>query len=78
MNSGLVGPTCAAVALTGRVPCYVVGKIQKGDRLVSSDRAGVATTLDMDKYQPGCIVGKALENYDSQEIGRIEIAVGRY
>ena len=66
------------VALTGRVPCYVVGKISKGDRLVASDISGVATVLDMDLYQPGCIIGKALEDYDSQEIGRIEVAVGRF
>jgi hypothetical protein len=79
MNSGLQEqPHATAVALTGRAPCYVIGTIRKGDRLVASDHAGVATVLNIDKYQPGCIVGKALENYDSQEIGRIEIAVGRY
>ena len=78
MNSALTGqPHTAAVALTGRVPCYVVGKISKGDRLVSSHMAGIATTLDPALYQPGCIIGKALEDYDSNEIGTIEVAVGR-
>ena len=76
MNAGCQGITAVPVALTGRVPCYVIGTIAKGDRLVASKHIGVATVLDMDKYQPGCIIGKALEDYDSQEIGKIEIAVG--
>ena len=65
------------VALVGRVPCRVVGTIRKGDRLVSSSMPGVATVLEMDKYEPGCIVGKALEDYDSIVDGVIEVAVGR-
>jgi trimeric autotransporter adhesin len=78
MNAGISGDKVVAVALTGRVPCYVIGNIVKGDRLVSSDTLGVATVLDMTQYQPGCIIGKALENYNSQEIGIIEVAVGRF
>ena len=78
MNSALQAEFKAPVALTGRVPCYVIGKISKGDRLVASDISGVATVLDMTKYEPGCILGKALEDYDSQDIGRIEVAVGRF
>ena len=75
MNSGAVG---LPVALTGRVPCSVVGTIRKGDRLVASDIKGVATALDITKYLPGCIIGKALENYDLDSTGVIEVAVGRY
>ena len=78
MNSAMDVPHKAPVALTGRVPCYVVGNISKGDRLVASDIPGVATVLDMDLYQPGCIIGKALEDYNSQDIGKIEVAVGRF
>jgi hypothetical protein len=78
MNAGISGDKVVAVALTGRVPCYVIGNIVKGDRLVSSDTFGVATALDMTQYQPGCIIGKAMENYNSQEIGIIEVAVGRF
>jgi hypothetical protein len=67
------------VALIGRVPCQVVGTISKGDRLVTSGTyPGVATLLDMQEYQPGCIIGKALEDYSSTEIGVIEVAVGRF
>lgn len=78
MNAGMDLPNKTAVALTGRVPCYVIGMIRKGDRLVSSDIPGVATALDIDRYEPGCIIGKAIEDYESQEIGRIEVAVGRF
>lgn len=78
MNSAQLGNNVLAVALTGRVPCRVVGSIRKGDRLVASGlHAGVASALDMSQYQPGCIVGKALEDYQSTEVGTIEVAVGR-
>jgi hypothetical protein len=82
MNSALTttveSPHVVPVALTGRVPCFVVGKISKGDRLVSSHVPGIATVLDPTLYQPGCIIGKALQDYDSDLIGRIEVAVGRF
>jgi hypothetical protein len=78
MNSTLECENSVAVALTGRVPCQVVGTIRKGDRLVASGlHKGVATGLDMSQYQPGCIIGKALEEYNSLEPGVIEVAVGR-
>jgi len=76
MNSTLTGVNTVEVALVGRVPCQVTGTIQKGDRLVSSNIPGVATVLDSNQYQPGCIIGKALETYDSETIGTIEVAVG--
>jgi hypothetical protein len=77
MNATQTGNHVVAVALVGRVPCQVVGTITKGDRLVASDITGVATVLDNKKYQPGCIIGKALEAYNSEEVGVIEVAVGR-
>jgi len=55
----------------------VRGLIAKGDRLVSSDIPGVAERLDMARYQPGCIIGKALEAHDSAGEGQIEVVVGR-
>jgi hypothetical protein len=78
MNSGLQGENVAVVALTGRVPCQVVGHISKGDRLVTSDIPGVATILDMNKYEPGSIIGKSLEDYSSANVGTITIVVGRF
>jgi hypothetical protein len=77
MNATINGSLALPVALVGRVPCQVVGTIAKGDRLVASDIPGVATALDVTKYQPACIVGKSLENYNSTEVGVIEVAVGR-
>jgi hypothetical protein len=64
------------VALQGRVPCRVVGKICKGDLLVTSNIPGVAISGE-GIAGVGTIVGKAIENYDSDHIGTIEIAVGR-
>ena len=66
-----------AVALQGRVPCRVLGPVSKGDRVVSSHIAGVAQALDPLHYQPGCIIGKALQAIDSADISIIEVVVGR-
>jgi hypothetical protein len=77
MNSGLQSEFTVEVGLIGRVPCRVIGPIEAGDRVVSSNRAGVAERLDMSQYQPGVIIGKALESYSSTDIGTIEVVVGR-
>jgi hypothetical protein len=66
-----------AVALQGRVPCRVLGPISKGDSVVASHIAGVAQRLDPQQYQPGCIIGKALQAIDSTDISTIEVVVGR-
>jgi hypothetical protein len=78
MNDGLVSDHTAMVSLTGRVPCLVQGPVAKGDRLVASDVVGHAQRLDPAQYEPGCIIGKALEDYPSTDIGTIEVAVGRF
>ena len=75
MNQGLEG-TRTCVALQGRVPCKVVGKVQKGDLMITSSITGVAVSAG-EVAQPGTIIGKALQNYDSDHIGSIEVAVGR-
>jgi hypothetical protein len=75
MNAEMPGDFVVAVALQGRVPCKVQGKINKGDMLVASDVPGVAVANDNPKL--GSVIGKALENYDSTEIGTIEVVVGR-
>jgi hypothetical protein len=76
MNSALDTVNSVAVALLGRVPCQVVGTITRGQLLVTSDTPGTATALDHTKYVPGCVIGKALEDYNSNVAGIIEIAVG--
>jgi hypothetical protein len=77
MNADQAGEHVVAVALIGRVPCWVTGTIAKGDRLVASDIPGTAQRLDPDRYEPACIIGKALEAYNSDQVGTIEVAVGR-
>ena len=74
MNTAAAG---LAVALQGRVPCRVVGKINKGDLVTSSSIPGVATRLGPDQWKPGCVLGKSLENYDSDLEGTIEVVAGR-
>jgi hypothetical protein len=75
MNQGCQGIK-VCIALQGRVPCRVVGKIRKGDILITSSVKGVAVAADGD-VKVGTVVGKSLENYDSDHIGTIEVAVGR-
>ena len=77
MNSGLQSEFTVEVGLIGRVPCRVIGPIAAGDRVVSSNRAGVAERLDMSQYQPGVIIGKAVESYSGTDVGTIEVVVGR-
>jgi hypothetical protein len=77
MNSSLNSDHALQIALVGRVPCRVVGTIAKGDRLVASEIPGVATALESAQYQPGCVIGKSLESYNSSTPGVIEVVVGR-
>jgi hypothetical protein len=73
MNSETKGQ---AVALQGKVPCKVIGQISKGDMLVThSQHPGVARK-GMDP-KIGTVIGKALEEYNSNEIGTINIVAGR-
>ena len=74
MNSDLEG-TRACLALAGRIPCKVLGRVKKGDMLTTSATPGCAVKA----LNPtlGAIVGKALEDKDYGEVGVIEIAVGR-
>jgi hypothetical protein len=75
MNQGCQGIKIC-IALQGRVPCRVIGKIRKGDILVTSDIRGVAVAEDKE-LRVGTVIGKALQDYDSDQIGTIEVAVGR-
>lgn len=66
------------VALTGRVPCYVIGPVEKGDRLVSSNTSGVATVISSDEVFENytAIIGRALETNDNSDVKLVEILVG--
>lgn len=63
----------APVGLAGRVPVKVTGKINQGDLIVSSNIPGVG--MASQGYIPGTIVGKALENYNSKKVGKIEMLI---
>jgi hypothetical protein len=73
MNSECIGTHVAAIALQGRAPCKVRGKISKGDMLMS---AGSGYARKAINPQIGTIIGKALADFDGIS-GIIEVAVGR-
>ena len=75
MNKDLTAENVVDLALTGRVPCKVHGKIQRGDMIVSGNIAGAGTSCTVPNF--GTVVGKALESYDSETVGTIEVIVGR-
>jgi hypothetical protein len=63
------------VALQGRVPVKVIGPVQKGQRLVSSDHAGLACAANDDVHVMS-IIGRSLENKLSHAEGVIEAVIG--
>ena len=73
MNDGIEG---LPVALVGRVPVRVVGKVKKGERLVSSDVPGVAWALGEDEYDARAVIGRAIQDKDDGDEGVIEAAIG--
>ena len=73
MNSQCKGKYVVALAIQGRAPCKVRGKIYKGNMLIS---AGDGFAKATDTPQFGTIIGKALEDFDGLE-GIIEVFVGR-
>lgn len=75
MNSATPG---VALALTGRVPCRVIGPVSKGDLLVTSDTPGVACRIDDRLYRPGCVIGKSIVSKSTDDVEIIEVAVGRF
>jgi hypothetical protein len=74
MNAGLEGTNVASVALTGRVPCFVIGQVKKGDLMVA---AGLGRARAEADPKVGTVIGKALEDFNGSE-GTIEVVVGRF
>ena len=72
MNAGVAG---VDVALQGRVPCQVMGTVNRGDMMVTGPIPGVAVANNNPAI--GTVIGKALENYNSDTVGLIEVVVGR-
>ena len=73
MNAGIFCEFPTQVALTGRVPCRVVGPVTKGAMMVS---AGNGQARAEKSPAMGTVIGKALEAFDGK-FGTIEIVVGR-
>lgn len=74
MNGGLTGPNVATLALTGRVPCNVIGPVAKGDLMVS---AGFGYAKANNDPAIGQVIGKALADFTGAK-GQIEVVVGRF
>jgi hypothetical protein len=72
--------------LTGKVPMGVIGviptkvcleggKIKRGDILVTSSKMGTAMKANPKKVKIGQVIGKALQDYDQNSIGKIKVLV---
>jgi hypothetical protein len=73
MNSAQSGPHVATVALTGRVPCRVIGPVEAGAMMVS---AGNGIARAEANPSMGTVIGKAVQPH-AGGFGTIEIVVGR-
>jgi hypothetical protein len=66
----------AAIGMAGRVKVKLVGVVKKGDLIVSSALPGIARALRKEEaYQPGTVIGKALEDKDIYEVRRIKMLI---
>jgi len=75
MNADCTGEHVTPIALQGRVPCKVIGIVEKGDLLVSSAMSGYAI---VDNDPPiGTVLGKAVGEKTDDGKGVVEIVVGR-
>jgi len=75
MNSELKGEFVTPIALQGRVMCKVVGKVNKGDMLVTSAISGYAIAEAIPSL--GTVLGKAVGEKTDDGKGVVEIVVGR-
>jgi hypothetical protein len=66
--------THPAVAMTGRVPVKVVGRVRKGDRLVSAGNgiARAATAAEVTAFNT---IGRSLVDKLTDEVGTVEAIV---
>lgn len=74
MNSMIQCEYPLTIALQGRVPCKVRGKVSKGDMMISAGDGFAKAATSEPKM--GTVIGKALANFDGEE-GTIEVVVGR-
>ena len=75
MNAELEGKNVTQVALQGRVPCKVIGRVAKGDIIVCSAVPGHGMVNN--KPLAGSIIGKAVGEKDTDGKGIVEVLVGK-
>ena len=75
MNSEAQGEFVVPIALQGRVPVNVVGRVRKGDMLVTSAIPGYATVNNTPGM--GQVIGKAVGSKNDDTKGIVEVVVGR-
>jgi hypothetical protein len=63
------------VALRGRVPVDVIGPVQKGDLLVTSDCPGYAASVGKNANYGVAVFAKALQDKDDDGVGTIEAVI---
>ena len=75
MNDGAGNnATHPPVAMSGRVPVRVIGTVRRGDRLVSAGN-GLARSALKSEMTAFNVIGRALENKNTQDEGTIEAVV---
>lgn len=62
------------IAMTGRVPVQVTGKIRKGDRLVAAGN-GLARAALPGEATAFNVIGRSLQSKDNEDVGTIEAIV---
>ncbi|WP_262247415.1 beta strand repeat-containing protein, partial [Parapedobacter soli] len=66
------------MGVVGVIPtkvCPEGGAIKRGDLLVTSSLPGVAMKADPDKVRVGQVIGKALQEYNGNSVGKIKVLV---
>ena len=76
LMNGMAGDdnTHPPVAMTGRVPVQVIGRVAKGDRLVSAGN-GIARAAQAGEVTAFNVLGRALAHKHTTELGQVEAIV---
>lgn len=76
VDSELIGKV--PMGVIGVIPtkvCLEGGSIKRGDLLVTSSISGVAMKANLKKVKIGQVLGKALQDYNQNSIGKIQVLV---
>ena len=80
MNSDIgTDQTHPYIALSGRVPCKIIGTGKKGDRIVSSQHRGVGRVVTPEEFvclSPFCVIGRLLADKLTETCELVEIIIG--